>query len=98
LEAYEKVNLSEVEEKNFAKTKNAKAEFFRLTDEIITALKRGAPEDYENIYKLMNFGGWHVIAIDIQEGIAANIKYFQEVSTVNNAEQISERTHLTQLM
>lgn len=98
LEAYEAMEMGADEEKNFAKTKAAKAEFFQKTEKIISELKSGTPQDYENVYKSMNFGDWHVIAIDIQDGITANMKYFQETSLKQNAEQIQERQHLTQLM
>ncbi|MNJ93262.1 Methyl-accepting chemotaxis protein II [compost metagenome] len=95
---YEATNLSPEEEKNYAKTKDAKVKFNAMTEELFALLETGSPEDSKKAYTSMNFGDWHKIAIDVQEGIAANMKYYQEVSAENNKVQIAERTYQTQLL
>ncbi len=95
---YEATAFTPEEEKNYAKTRAAKAKFYEETDAIIASLEKGTPEEDAKVYKAMNFGSWHTIAIDIQAGIANNLKLYQDISAENDKLQIAERKHQAQLL
>lgn len=96
--AYEKSNFTPDEEKNYAKAREVKAAFYEKTNHIIALLEKKTPEANEEVYKSMNFGDWHKMAITVQDGIASNMKLYGEISAANNELQAKQRSHLTQLL
>lgn len=95
---YEATPFTPDEEKNYAKTREAKDRFYAETDSLIASLEKGGLEEDAKVYKAMNFGSWHKIAIDIQAGISGNLKLYQDVSAENNKLQIAERHRQAQLL
>ncbi|MEN0059318.1 MAG: methyl-accepting chemotaxis protein [Bdellovibrio sp.] len=95
---YESTPLDEEEQKNYAKAKSSKEEFYALTQKMIDSLRKNNPEEDAKVLKAMNFGEWHVLAIATQDAIAANMKLYNSRSVEFNTLQKDSRSHEAQLL
>lgn len=97
-EFYENTRLDDEEKKNYAKALEIKEKFYALTDQMLASLEKNTPEEDAKVHKAMNFGEWHVLAIDIQNAIAANLKLYNARSVEDNQMQKTQRTFQSQLL
>lgn len=97
-EFYESTTLDEEEQKNYAKAKEIKPQFYALTDTMISSLEKNTPEEDAKVHKAMNGGEWHVLAIETQNAIAANMKLYNARSVEQNQAQKELRAFETQLL
>lgn len=97
-EDYEKAYHSEEEEKNYAKARADKDLFYAKTEELLKLIADTSPESDAKAYTYMNFGEWHVLAISVQDAIAANMRLFEKISVENNQLQKDERARQAQVL
>ncbi|WP_374080272.1 methyl-accepting chemotaxis protein [Bdellovibrio bacteriovorus] len=97
-EFYESTALDEEEQKNYAKAKEIKPQFYTLTETMISSLEKNTPEEDAKVHKAMNGGEWHVLAIETQNAIAANMKLYNARSVEQNQAQKELRAFETQLL
>ncbi|MEK2645403.1 HAMP domain-containing methyl-accepting chemotaxis protein [Bdellovibrio sp. BCCA] len=97
-EFYESTSLDDEEQKNYARAKEIKPQFYALTEAMIASLEKNTPEEDAKVHKAMNGGEWHVLAIDTQNAIAANMKLYNARSVEANRTQQEVRTFQTQLL
>ena len=95
---YKEQPKEEDETKNFAEAEKIIVDFNLLTEEMILELSKNTAESNALVHKAMNGGEWHVMAIKIQDSIAANFKFYEQRSVIENEKQIKDRKFLTQLM
>lgn len=95
---YEQTPMDEEELKNYAKAKEIKAEFYALTERMIESLEKNTTEEDAKVHKAMNGGEWHVLAIETQNAIAANMKLYNARSVEQNEHQQASRRFQTQLL
>lgn len=97
-EEYENATHSAEEAKNYAKARADKELFYAKTDEVLKLIADTSPESDAKAYQYMNFGEWHVLAISVQEAIAANMAFFEKTSIENNKNQQAERARQAQVL
>lgn len=95
---YEATPMDEGEIKNYARAKEIKATFYSLTEKMISSLKKNLPEEDVYVHKAMNGGEWHILAIDMQQAIAANMKLYNARSIENDKLQKEKRSMEAQLL
>ncbi len=97
-EYYEKTPFGEVEAKNYQTVKDNKATFYKVTEGLTEALKKDSPEVDEKVRASLNGGEWHLLALQVQKMSEQNFKYYQDLSTEQNAQQMSDRKALTEML
>lgn len=95
---YESTPMDDEEAKNYTRAKEIKSEFYALTERMISSLEKNLPEEDAKVHTAMNGGEWHVLAIDTQNAIAANMKLYNARSVENNQAQQEQRRFQTQLL
>lgn len=95
---YESTTLDDEEMKNYAKAKEIKPTFYALTEKMISLLEKNTPEDDAVVHRAMNGGEWHILAIETQNAIAANMKLYNARSVESNKLQEDTRRYETQLL
>lgn len=96
--SYEDAPLTPETEKAYAEVKSHKDEFYKMTEDILADLKKNTPEADARVKVLMNGGRWHILATEIQKMMETSIKSYRDLTEKKNAEQVSERKRLTQLL
>lgn len=86
------------EVKLYAKSKEGKARFRELTEQLISSLEKNTAENDQVVYKSMNGGEWHMLATDLQGSVAGIMKLYHDKAEVDNKAQIAERTQKIQLL
>ncbi|NUN06888.1 MAG: MCP four helix bundle domain-containing protein [Bdellovibrio sp.] len=97
-EFYEDTPMDEEEMHNYAKAKEIKPTFYALTERMIESLEKNSPEEDAKVHKAMNGGEWHILAIETQNAIAANMKLYNARSVEQNEFQLESRRFQTQLL
>ena len=97
-EFYEQTPMDEEELTNYAKAKEIKPTFYALTEKMIESLEKNTAEEDAKVHKAMNGGEWHVLAIETQNAIAANMKLYNTRSVEQNEHQQESRRFQTQLL
>ncbi|KHD87937.1 MAG: chemotaxis protein [Bdellovibrio sp. ArHS] len=95
---YESTRLDEEEQKNYAKAREIKDQFYALTESMIAGLEKNTPEDDAKVHKAMNGGDWHVLALHTQAAIASNMELYNKRSLESNKLQQEKRAFETQLL
>lgn len=95
---YESTPLDEEEQKNYAKAREIKPQFYALTENMIHSLEKNTPEEDAKVHKAMNGGEWHVLALVTQGAIATNMKLYNERSVNDNRAQQQARSFEVQLL
>lgn len=90
--------MDEEEMHNYAKAKEIKPTFYALTERMIESLEKNSPEEDAKVHKAMNGGEWHILAIETQNAIAANMKLYNARSVEQNEFQLESRRFQTQLL
>lgn len=95
---YESTRLDEEEQKNYAKAREVKEQFYTLTENMIAGLEKNTPEDDAKVHTAMNGGEWHILALHTQAAIATNMELYNKRSFENNKLQKERRAFETQLL
>ncbi|WP_374028700.1 methyl-accepting chemotaxis protein [Bdellovibrio bacteriovorus] len=97
-EIYEKSPSTPETDKIYEKTKAHKAEFHKLTESMIAALKENTPEANQRVMTAMNGGEWHILALEVQKATTDTMAYYQKLSREGDELQKQHRRFETQLL
>lgn len=93
---YTKQSYIAGEAEAFKSMKDHFPDYIKYTEQVIEALKRGQPSDYDFIVNLIDKGGaWQVLQIEVDHTVTKIYDMYTAISKENNTLQKSERSAKT---